>query len=114
MFYTRRELQQRLEEWFTWVAGAGIAAAVAASLTVIFLPLAMWFVIGSAGLMLAGWSASRVLPRLWRFNRVTCPYCRSLNEVRPGLRTFYCDACGRAVSVRDRGRGVLLTLIKCR
>lgn len=114
MFATRRELQQRLEEWFTWVAGAGIAASVAAALTVVLLPLAMWLVVAGAAVMLAGWGLSHLLPRLWRFSRVTCPYCRSLHEVRPHLRTFLCDACGRTVRLCGRHRGVVLTLVKCR
>lgn len=114
MFSTRRQLQERLEEWFVWLAGAGIAAAVAASLTVTLLPLAMLLLTGGAIVMLVGWGASRLIPRLWRFRRITCPYCRSLNEVRPHLRSFTCDTCGRAVNVRGHRRGVLLTLVKCR
>lgn len=111
MYTTRDHLQEGIKEVSTWVAAAFIGAGVIMSITLVFMPLGMWLVIGGAGIFIIGYALACIVPGMLRFYQVICPYCQGTNWVRPGAGKFYCWHCTRPAKVK-KGSNVMLTLIR--
>lgn len=110
VFATREELRHQIQEVSTWIAAGGIGAGMIMSITVTFMPLGMWLVLGGTGVFLAGWGLSWLIPCLWRYRPVVCPYCQSMNQVRLAAASFRCLQCTRIVQIKkghSRSRAML-------
>lgn len=111
MYTTRDHMREGIKEVSTWVAAAFIGAGVIMSITLVFMPLGMWLVIGGAGIFVTGYALAGIVPMMLRFYQVICPYCQGINWVRPSASQFYCWHCTRPVKVK-KGGNVMLTLIR--
>ena len=100
MFTTRDEFRNCLQEISTWIAAACIGLAMIMVITVVFMPLGMWLVLGGAVIFLLGWALSWLVPNLWHYRPVKCPYCWSSSQVRLGIGRFLCGGCARLVKIK--------------
>lgn len=113
MFTTRDGMRNWLQEVSTWVAFTLMLLATVMSVTVVLMPLGMWFFFGGAAVFVAGLGLSWLVPRFWRYRPATCPHCSRLNQVRLGKRQFLCSNCARPVRIRagyHKGKGLLVLL----
>lgn len=104
---TREGMRDWLRDVGTWAAAFLIGAAALANITVIFMPLGVWLVLGGLAVFLAGWGASWVVPALGRYTAVICPQCHHQNQVRTGAGRFQCCRCNFLVKprpVRNQGQ----------
>lgn len=97
---TRDATQDWLREAGTWIAALLLGAAVLVNITVIFMPLGVWLVLGGLAVFLAGWAASWAVPALGRYAAVICPQCHHQNQVRTSARWFRCSRCDSLVQPR--------------
>ncbi|MHB1126172.1 MAG: hypothetical protein ACYC2T_04325 [Bacillota bacterium] len=95
MFSTKKEAEENIKEWTTWVAAAFFGVGVALTITFIFMPLGTRLILLGAAVGVIGWGLSYVVPHFLRYHTVMCPTCRTVNQVTYRAKEYQCNGCGR-------------------
>jgi|GEM_PF-2997947 hypothetical protein len=95
MWETKSKARTKIKELSSMAAAAVLGIGVGLIITIIFTKIGVWVVMTGLVMALAGALAARVIPGIFKYEPIACPFCRETSEVRLKIEEYTCDNCGR-------------------
>ena len=111
MTKTKNQLTAKVKETSSLLSAAVLGLGVGLIVSIIFTKIGVWLVLVGLLVKNFGSGISQIIPGFFKYQPVTCPFCRETSQVRLNVDEFSCDNCGRLLAT-VRGKVKLSTHLK--